>query len=104
VPAPIQIQPVWVSVDLNGHAMPPAGLQDLFHVQAVPLAFQEQPACNVPQVVVRGLETAAIRRAVCACLSRLKRLWNAGHDEVEAAQDLRRVVERPSSRMSDSMP
>ena len=94
VPAPIELEPVRVAVDLDGHAVLRASLEDGLDIDVITGAAQELPSRGVAEdcrVRVRYRSDDAL------CLLtpvETKPAVDAGDDKVKAVQDLRRIVER----------
>src|SRR3954465_13306946 len=95
VPAPVEVQPVRIRVDLNRDIVTGTGLQDGIDVDLVAFSPQQQSAGHVAEY---GRERVCDRAEYALGLlgsSQLEPGMDAGDHEVEAAQDLVRVVERP---------
>ena len=94
MPTPIQIQTPWVCVDFNCNAVLGARLKDLFDVNVVTRPSKQLPARHVTQD--RGARICySPQDAICLLLSaELKPAVDTRHNEVEARQNLIRIVQR----------
>jgi hypothetical protein len=93
VPSPVEIESPRVGVDLNGDAVIRARLENFLDIDLIagPAQAVAGPSCG-PRIVTNGLATARSRRSVCS----LRSILNCPFcDEIELAQDLVRIVERP---------
>jgi hypothetical protein len=101
VPAPIQVKPPGMRVDLHSHAMLDAGSQHLFDIDVISRPPQQLPPLDVAEdrgVRVGDGAEQAIRSSLAA---QLEAAMNAPHDEIEPVQDVvqNRASPRPECRI-----
>ena len=98
VPAPVQVEPPWVGVDLYGDVMLGAGPQHLLEVDFVARPPLELAPGHVPddggmRIADGPKEALRLRFAV-----QLEAAVDAGDQEIEALEHLVRIVERAVSQ------
>jgi hypothetical protein len=94
VPSPVQIQSPRVGVDFYGNPMLGTGSKDAFNVDIITWPSQQLPSSHMAEncrvwIRHRSQDPLGLRRAILAKLA-----VNARHNEIKAADDLVRVVER----------
>ena len=104
-PARLQVEPAGVAVHLDGCARARDRVQHRVHV-----ALDRRPAQHVaarapwPQILNQGWRMAVTMRCVMPAAVHPVALVDARDDDVELLDQRGRAVERPSSRMSHSVP
>src|SRR5829696_2597277 len=94
VPAPVDVEPVRIGIDLDGDAMLGTGPENALDVNIVTRPTHEHAAGHVPKDGGVRLPNGAQDALGLCLLVETKAAVNARDDEVEAVQNLVRIVER----------
>jgi hypothetical protein len=94
VPAPIQFHAVRVAVDLDGHTVFGAGLEDRPDVHLIAWPAQQEPSRNVPENCCERVGYGLYDAGSLLCLSQPEPAVHARHHEIKRREHLLRVVQR----------
>src|SRR4051794_14205113 len=94
MPAPIQIEPPRIGIDLDGDAVARACLKDGFNIELISRPPQKLPAGHMSEN--RGVRVRHGSDDAPGLLLRIETeaAVNAGHDEVETREHIVGIVER----------
>ena len=94
MPAPIEIQPPWVRVDLNGNPVLGTSGEDRLDVHLIARPAQQLPSGHVAQNGGKRILHRANDALRLGLSVELEAAVDARHHEIEARQDVIRIIER----------